>query len=175
MERERKTDSIDNPLTCALVTLAGTSVKEERQGISQRGSPTQIGNIIESIWQLPQFIIIQCMPCPVNHRDNQRGWTVAHTLARLTTCHRVRGKGKGLWQVHDIFTSDLWIILYIYSLVPLCFCVFPNQISLGPARHMKGSIEPQGVLSNGIDNAIAQISFPLAQDVTIKHLRTNQT
>lgn len=28
-ERERETDSIDNPLTCALVTLAGTSVKDK--------------------------------------------------------------------------------------------------------------------------------------------------
>lgn len=36
-------------------------------------------------------------------------------------------------------------------------------------------MEPKGVSSNGIDNAIAQISFPAKNDVTITQIEESQT
>lgn len=103
---------------------------------------------------------------------------MAHTLARLCDLPQSVGEGgKGCGKCTTFLqvTYELFFILILWPRSAFVCCVFPNQISPGPARHRKGSIEPKGVPSNGIDNAIAQISFPAEQDVTIKHLRTNQT
>lgn len=103
-----------------------------------------------------------------------RGTHISPTFRLATECGG-RGKGCGKCTTFLQVTYELFFILILWPRSAFVCCVFPNQISPGPARHMKGSIEPKGVPSNGIDNAIAQISFPAEQDVTIKHLRTNQT
>lgn len=115
-----------------------------------------------AIWQLPQFIIIQCMPCPVNHQAGRKG---EHTLVRLSWMGLDVGRWTLSMSCQDIFTSDLWIIPYgqpNHGRLPhvLLLFVLPNQISLRSFNYMKGSIEPMGLPSNGIHNAILQLRFP---------------
>lgn len=131
-------------------------------------------NIITAIWQLPQFIIIQCMTCPVNQStttsaSSSKGWRTHISLP----CGRVRDAlGLSLLKCMTFLqvTYELFFISlsYVRSLTHpsslshtsriLWFALYVSQIRLAQCFfYLKGSIKPRPLLSKGIDNVIFKI------------------